>query len=70
MRPVSFCLGGGRDDGSRGGEQVWVSSAGPFALDAELEIRLTGIAAPGQVQFNRKRGISDGQTGLVGYVLR
>ena len=70
MRPVSFCLSDGRDDRTRGGERVWVCSAGTFDLDAELEIRLTGIAAPGQLQFNRKLGIYDGQTVLAGYVLR
>ena len=47
-----------------------IETAGPFDLDAELKIWLTGSPAPIQLQFNKKLSVYAVQSVLAGYVLR
>ena len=47
-----------------------IETAGPFDLDAELKLWLTGASEPIQLQFNKKLSIYEVQSVLAGYVLR
>jgi hypothetical protein len=47
-----------------------VETAGPFDLDAELKIRISGLPMPFQKRFNKKLSVYEVQGVLASYVLR
>jgi len=47
-----------------------IETAGPFDLDAELKVWISGAPAPFQRQFNKKLSIYEVQAVLASYVLK